>query len=122
MLPAVGSSIFTKHKHYKSRNALDILNLSKMVSLLIIMWALGTVACIDLSTDFLGWKKYCTNPKSVKIVSGSYSGRSGNLVSMSWLGNGYNTRATVNVPRDTLDEAGQSREWVKVWSWEIIEK
>lgn len=57
----------------------------------------------------------------VRIISGPYAGKEGNLVSTAWLGNGWNLRATVNIPRETPDENNQRRAWVGCWSWELEE-
>jgi hypothetical protein len=67
-----------------------------------------TIAVVDLVALALGWKHVPASPKQVNV-----SGRTGNVVSIPWIGNGYNLRMQVNVP--ILDV---KREWIDVWSWQ----
>jgi hypothetical protein len=67
-----------------------------------------TITAIDLVALALGWKHVPPKPRQVNV-----SGRMGNVVSIPWIGNGYNLRMQVNVP--SLDG---KREWMNVWSWQ----
>lgn len=80
----------------------------------------------------------------VHITSGPHKGRVGNVVSISWFGNGWNTRASVNVPAtepeiraiygqsadrgwadslvEDMHEGHGPRTWVDAWAWELETK
>lgn len=79
--------------------------------LFFVFLALWNVASIEFVAMVAGWKE--SDRPDVHIIAGAHSGRSGRVVSIPCMANGYNTRMQVNVPGEN-----ERREWVYVWIWQ----
>ena len=62
---------------------------------------------------FTNWMKYKTI--SVKILRGEYAGFEGNIVSIPWMGNWWNTFPEINI--STVEDDGLHIVWIKVPIW-----
>lgn len=82
------------------------------IVLTLIMALLIGIFVIDLIAISLGWRANRTMSRRVMIKSGAYAGKHGNIVSVPWIGNGYNTKAQVNVPLENQIVV------VPMWYWD----
>jgi hypothetical protein len=87
-------------------------------------WLIVAIPAMLLLLEMAATCLGCREPASmelqrVTVLRGPHAGVTGTLVSVPWIGNGYNLRMTLNIAGpDAGKEYGQTRTWVDVWSWD----
>ncbi len=104
------------------------------------------VAMVVVGIAFIAFAVFRSSfhwPKNYSVMviqEGPNYGRVGNIVSIPWLGNGWNMRLSLNVPAneseirarygdgwkdrvgelvDDMKKGHGPREWISLWSWEV---